>query len=132
MTRGRSLQCLQEADRRFSASQLVYEGMTSKCYPSFLQTSSYLLHLTTGTMKRPCFFTSSISLCHTCSKKEGLPNIQSSLVIFDEFKGQTTNNVLSSLDENNILCIMVRPNCMDQLQPLDVSVCERFSKSKIL
>jgi len=43
-------------------------------------------------------------------------------VIFDEFKGQTTDNVLSCLDENNILYVMVPPNCTDQLQPLDVSV----------
>ena len=38
----------------------------------------------------------------------GLPDNQSSLVIFDEFKGQ--------------IYVMVPPNCTDQLQPLDVSV----------
>jgi len=43
-------------------------------------------------------------------------------VIFDEFKGQTTGNVLSCLNENNTLYVMVSPNCMGQLQPLDVSV----------
>ena len=44
------------------------------------------------------------------------------LVIFDRFKGQCTQKILSLLDENNILFVIVPANCTDRLQPLDVSV----------
>jgi hypothetical protein len=43
-------------------------------------------------------------------------------VLFDRFKGQCTPNVLSILNKNNILFVVVPANCTDRLQPLDVSV----------
>lgn len=54
-------------------------------------------------------------------KSIGVPLDCSSLVIFDEFKGQTTDNVLACLKENNIFYVKVPANCTDRLQPLDVS-----------
>ena len=54
-------------------------------------------------------------------KSIGLPPDCSSLVIFDEFKGQTTDNVLACLKENNVFYVKVPANCTDRLQPLDVS-----------
>ena len=54
-------------------------------------------------------------------KSIGLPPDCSSLVIFDEFKGQTTDNVLAYLKENNVFYVKVPANCTDRLQPLDVS-----------
>ena len=47
---------------------------------------------------------------------------QHALVIFDNFKGQCTEALLKLLDENNVSVVLIPPNCMDRLQPLDVSV----------
>ena len=44
------------------------------------------------------------------------------LVIFDSFKGQTTQEFLDILEKNDILVVEVPPNCTDRLQPLDLSV----------
>ena len=45
-----------------------------------------------------------------------------SLAIFDCFKGQLTENVVSLLEQNNIHSVIVPPNCTDRLQPLDLTV----------
>ena len=37
-------------------------------------------------------------------------------------KGQTTQKVLSLLEECHLMYVIVPPNCTDRLQPLDVSV----------
>ena len=55
-------------------------------------------------------------------KQLGLADSQLALVILDEFKGQTTDTVLSLLGQNNIEYVLVPPNCTDCLQPLDVSI----------
>jgi len=44
------------------------------------------------------------------------------LVIFDSFKGQTTQEFLDTLERNDILVVEVQPNCTDRLQPLDLAV----------
>ena len=44
------------------------------------------------------------------------------LAIFDGFRGQTTDTILSLLKDNNIHYIIVPANCTDKLQPLDVAV----------
>ena len=55
-------------------------------------------------------------------KQPELADSQSALVILDEFKGQTTNEVLSLLGQNNIEYVIVPPICTDCLQPLDMSI----------
>ena len=55
-------------------------------------------------------------------KELGLPANHPALAIFDAFKGQNTEKVLTLLEQNNIFYVMVPPNCTDRLQPLDVSV----------
>ena len=44
------------------------------------------------------------------------------LAIFDCFRGQTTPEFLSLLEEHNIVCVQVPANCTNRLQPLDVSI----------
>ena len=44
------------------------------------------------------------------------------LLIFDSFKGQRTENILTFLDSNNVKVVLIPPNCTDRLQPLDLSV----------
>ena len=63
----------------------------------------------------------------------GLDLKHSGLVILDEFKGQTTSRVLNLLQSNNLMYVIVPPNCTDRLQPLDVSVnraAKQFLRSK--
>lgn len=55
------------------------------------------------------------------------------LVILDEFKGQTTDKVLNLFQANNLMYVIVPPNCTDRLQPLDVSVnraAKQFLRNK--
>ena len=44
------------------------------------------------------------------------------LVIFDQFKDQTTTKFLQTLEEHNIYVVEIPGNCTDRLQPLDVAV----------
>ena len=44
------------------------------------------------------------------------------LVLFDNFKGQCTEDTFKLLDSNDINVVLIPPNCTDRLQPLDVSV----------
>ena len=42
--------------------------------------------------------------------------------MFDVFRGQTIDEVYQLLEENHILVVLVPSNCIDKLQPLDLSV----------
>ena len=56
-------------------------------------------------------------------KKElKLPDGQSALLKFDDFKVQCTSSVLILLDSHNIDIALVPANCTDRLQPLDLSI----------
>ena len=55
------------------------------------------------------------------------------LLTFDEFKGQTISRELNLLQNNDIMYVIIPPNCTDRLQPLDVSVsraAKQFLQSK--
>ena len=52
----------------------------------------------------------------------GLPDKYPSLVIFDNFKAQCTDNLLSLLTDHGIHYVFIPANCTDRLQPLDLSV----------
>ena len=68
------------------------------------------------------------------SKKLKLLPTHRALVLFDNFKGQCTEEILKLLDSNDINVVMIPANCADKLQPLDVSVnksveeflCQKF------
>ena len=47
---------------------------------------------------------------------------QCALLIFDNFKGQCTEALFKLLDENNVSVVLIPPNCIDRLQPSDVSM----------
>ena len=44
------------------------------------------------------------------------------LVIYDQFKAQTTENYLATLEQHHISFVEVPANCTDRLQPLDLSI----------
>ena len=49
-------------------------------------------------------------------------SLSPTLVIFDEFNGQTTDTIIDLLTTNNVYYVIVPPNCTDKLQLLNVSV----------
>ena len=51
-----------------------------------------------------------------------LDPLHPTLVIFDRFRGQCTDQFLSLLNANNVYILIVPANCTDRLQPLDISV----------
>ena len=58
-----------------------------------------------------------------CKRKElKLSENHPALAIFDVFRGQQSDQVLSLLEDNNIYVVNVPPNCTDHLQPMDLSV----------
>ena len=65
-----------------------------------------------------------IILPYVCQKRKELklPPEQPAVMIFDNFKGQCTEELLNFLDSNNIDVILIPPNCTDRLQPLDLSI----------
>uniref|UniRef100_A0A1X7UUQ0 DDE-1 domain-containing protein n=1 Tax=Amphimedon queenslandica TaxID=400682 RepID=A0A1X7UUQ0_AMPQE len=122
----------------FLPIQLVYQGKTGKCLPKVDFPTSW--HVTStpnhwcneATMKS---YLEVILVPYVQEKRTalGLPGTQPALVIFDEFKGQFTDEILMQLEENNIFYVVVPANCTDRLQPLDVSVnrpAKEFLRSK--
>lgn len=65
-----------------------------------------------------------VILPYIIKKKEDLqlPNEQSALLIFDNFKAQCTSSILTLLDRHNIDIALILANCTDRLQPLDLSI----------
>ena len=64
-----------------------------------------------------------------------LPSDYPALLLFDNFKGQCTNDVLQLLDSHNINIIIFPANCSDRLLPLDLSinkVAKEFLRGKFL
>ena len=54
-------------------------------------------------------------------------------MIYDEFRGQITVDVIANLRQHHFEIVLLPPNCTDCLQPLDVSVnkpAKDFLKSK--
>lgn len=43
-------------------------------------------------------------------------------VLFGNFKAQCTPSILTILNQNNINVLLIPQNCMDHLQPLDITV----------
>ena len=111
----------------FLPVQLVYQGKTTKCLPDIDFPETWHITYTPNhwcnsvtTIK----YIKSIIVPYIQEKRNdlGLPVSYPALVIFDEFTGQTTDEALGLLQENNILYVIVPPNTTDRLQPLDLSV----------
>ena len=63
----------------------------------------------------------------------GLPEYQNCILIFDVFKGQTTEKFLNFLEENHLAHVFVPPNLTHKFQPLDLNVnafAKAFLKSR--
>ena len=111
----------------FLPVQLVYQGKTTRCLPQVEFPASW--HITysenhwsnENTMKD---YIHNIILPYVTRKRDELkltPDYPA-LILFDNFKAQCTSPLLQTLDDNNIVVLLIPPNCTDRLQPLDISV----------
>ena len=114
-------------DGQFLPPQLVYQGTTSVCLPRVKFPNNW--HVT----RSPNHWVNESTTKDFIQKiinpylqnkraKLKLTDDHHALCIFDNFKGQLTDDVLQLLKQSFIDVVFVPPNCTDQLQPLDLSV----------
>ena len=114
-------------DGSFLPIQLIYCGKSRACLPPTKFHSDW--HITYSHNRWANESTSKdhvekIVLPYLRMKRQELNLAQDhhALCIFDNFKGQLTDDVLQLLERNHIDVMFVPPNCTDRLQPLDLSV----------
>ena len=108
-------------------TQVIYGGKTPACLPKRASPGGWYLCYTENHWSNEetmMAYLSKILLPYVVSTRRdlNLPSTHPCLVIFDQFKAQTTQRCLKALEDNNILFAEVPANCTDRLQPLDLSV----------
>ena len=111
----------------FLPPQLIYGGKTDQCHPVAPFPADWDIHHNIKhwsnevTMIR---YLKTVIVPFIASTRAllGVDNKQAALAIFDCFRGQVTEQVVSVLSESNIHSVIVPPNCTDRLQPLDLTV----------
>ncbi len=98
----------------FLPVQLIYKGKTTKSLPSVEFPQDWHITFTEN------HWSNEIAMADYLEKVLDLS--YPALVIFDRFRAQCTERILSMLDAKNVLIAIVPANCTDRLQPLDVSV----------
>ena len=106
--------------------QLIYQGKTAACLSRFAFPSEWNVAYTPNhwsNEQKTKEYTHKIILPYVEAKHKahGRPN-QTALVIFDEFKSQVTDNIYNLLQNHNIQVVKVPPNCIDRLQPMNLSI----------
>ena len=111
----------------FLPPQLIYEGKTDRCLPNYQFPSTWHIthshnHWSNETTMKQYF--EKIILPYVNAKREELKlcHDQPAMLIFDNFKAQTTSSILKLLDSYNLNVVLLPANCTDRLQPLDLSV----------
>jgi len=110
----------------FLPIQLVYEDKMTHCIPRVNFPSNWDVTYTENhwcnesAMKEYIYM---IILPYVKSKREELMLCADypAVVLFDNFKGQCTTELLTILD-NNINIVLIPANCTSRLRPLDISV----------
>ena len=111
----------------FLPIQLIFKGKTSACLPHAKIPSGW--HMTCSPNHWANEETTKdhiekIIVPYLTKKRAELKlaNDQRTLCIFDNFKGQLTDEVLQLLERNNVDIAFIPANCTDRLQLLDLSV----------
>ena len=106
--------------------QLIYKSKTNQSLPKVSFPEGFLLSANEEKYckeKEPLKFLDEIILPYIQKERKNLGRKnQKALIIFDVFRGQTTDKVLKLLEGNNILVTKVPPNMTYLIQPLDVTV----------
>ena len=109
----------------FLPLQLIYKGKSSRCHPRYEFPSDWnITHSPKywSTEDTTLQYIDNIILPYVAKVRDDVGADTAALVIMDNFKGQTTQQVIQRLDDNNILVSWLPPNTTDRLQPMDVSV----------
>ena len=114
-------------DGKLLPTQVIYAGKTPACLPKGdIPTDWYLTYSENHWANEHTMmgYLHNILLPYINAMRVDLKlsKTQTAVVIFDTFKGQTTQTFLDTLKENNILVVEIPPNCTDRLQPLDLAV----------
>ena len=113
-------------DNKFLPIQLIYKGKTNQSLPKVSFPEGFSLSANEEKYckeKEPLKFLDEIILPYTQKERKNLGRKnQKALIIFDVFRGQTTDKVLKLLEGNSILVTKVPPNMTYLIQPLDVTV----------
>ena len=118
----------------FLPMQLIYTGKTTACLPTIKFPKDWLLSFTPNhwsNEKKTKEYLQSIIIPYIKTKRHesGLDDTFPALVIFDVFKGQTTEAMFQLLRDNNIYVVTIPANCTDKLQPMDLSVNKALKNS---
>ena len=111
----------------FLPIQLIYGGITDRCHPrvkfpeSFHVTHS-VNHWSNESIVVEYFRNIIFPFLEKKRQELKLKDDAKALLIFDVFKGQTTNAVTKLLQENHCVIIRVPNNHTNLFQPLDISV----------
>ena len=124
-------------DNKYLPMQLIYRGETGQSlpkvkFPDSLTLSVYESHY--SNKNEALKFIEEIILPYIREEREelGCPS-QKVFLIFDVFRGQTTDKALKVLEDNNTLATKFPPNMAHLLQPLDLTVnkvAKDFTKKK--
>ena len=111
----------------FLPIQLVYQGKTAKCLPSFNFPPSWDITFSenhwSNTQTMVSYFEKVIFPYLQEKKAElKLEPDHPALLLFDNFKAQCTEDILKLLDTKNIDVVIIPASCTDRLQPLDLSI----------
>ena len=112
---------------KFLPPQVIYAGKTPACLPKVKFPNGWNVTFTQNHWSNEetmMMYLHSILLPYIEKTRAELQlnSNHRTLVIFDQFKAQTTDNFLSTLERNHISVVEVPGNCTDRLQPLDLSI----------
>ena len=114
-------------DGSFLPIQLIYCGKSCACLPSTKFPSDW--HITNSHNRWANEITTKdhvkkiiIPYLRKKAQELNLACDHHALCIFDNFKGQSTDDVLLFLERNHSDIVFGPPNCTNRLQPLDLSV----------
>jgi len=131
MIRDRLLLYLGSGD--FLLPQLIYQGTTSKFLPSIRFPTVWDVNFTDNHWSNESTMEDYLNniLFPYITRVRTTSNLDAShpaLVNNDAFRGQCTERILGLLEDNNVYVVIVPANCMDRLQPLDLSVVRKAAK----
>ena len=123
----------------FLPMQLIYEGKTPRCLPrdvEFPMEFDVTFTPNHWSNEEKCIQLLNKVIFPYLKKKKhdlDLPEDQKSLLIYDVFTGQTTENVKECIERNDCVIVYVPNNMTHYFQPLDITVnavAKNFLKNK--
>ena len=113
-------------DNKFLPMQLIYKCKTGQSLPKIKLLNGFSLSANEShysNENEALKFVEEIILPYIRGEREKLGSVdQKALLIFDVFRGQTTDKVLKVLEDNNILATKIPPKMTHLFQPLDLTV----------